>query len=83
MTYPLLNHARSIIWLVTGADKKPMLGQLLAGNTKIPAGRVSQEQAILVADKAAMDRVPGIRTLECTFQRLSGQYPSNRSLQRT
>ena len=54
LTYPVLNRAGSIIWLVTGAGKKPMLGRLIAGDAEIPAGRVSQERAILVADEAAL-----------------------------
>ena len=53
LTYPVLNMASAIVWLVTGADKQPMLDRLLAGDTQIPAGRVNQAQAILVADKAA------------------------------
>jgi len=53
LAYPALDQARSIIWLVTGADKKPMLERLLAGDPEIPAGRVSQRQAILVTDEAS------------------------------
>jgi 6-phosphogluconolactonase len=53
LTYLVLDRARSIVWLVTGADKKPMLKRLLAGDAGIPAGRVNQHQAVLVTDKAA------------------------------
>ena len=31
LTYPLINRARSILWLVTGSEKHEMLRRLLAG----------------------------------------------------
>lgn len=53
LTYPILNRARRILWLVTGAEKVPMLARLRKADTSIPAGRVRQEQALVLADKAA------------------------------
>jgi len=53
LTYPILNRARRILWLVTGADKAGPLVQLLAGDTAIPAGSVNQAHATVLADKAA------------------------------
>lgn len=53
LTYPVLNRARRILWLVTGSDKARALGQLRAGDPAIPAGRVRQDQAALLADQAA------------------------------
>jgi 6-phosphogluconolactonase len=53
LTYPVINRARRILWLVTGDEKIPMLKRLLAGDQTIPGGRVHQEQAIVLADKAA------------------------------
>lgn len=53
LTYPVLNRARRIVWLVTGADKAPMLARLLAGDASIPAGRVRREDALVFADRAA------------------------------
>jgi 6-phosphogluconolactonase len=53
LTYPLLNRSRRILWLVTGADKAEMLPRLLAGDASIPGGRVRQEQAFVLADRAA------------------------------
>ncbi len=52
LTYPILNRARRILWLITGADKEPMLKRMLAGDTSIPSGRIRQEQALVLADKA-------------------------------
>ncbi|MGB6945537.1 MAG: 6-phosphogluconolactonase [Bryobacteraceae bacterium] len=53
LTYPIINRSRRILWVVTGAEKAPMLTRLLDGDQSIPAGRVSPEQALLIADKAA------------------------------
>ena len=53
LTYPALDAARRIIWLVTGPDKREPLAKLLAGDDSIPAGRVRNEEMIVVADEAA------------------------------
>jgi 6-phosphogluconolactonase len=53
LTYPTLNEARKIVWLVTGPDKVEPLQKLLAGDDSIPAGRVRNENMIVVADEAA------------------------------
>lgn len=53
LTYPTLDRARRILWLVTGADKAAMLRRLCDGDHSIPAGRVCQDRALLLADAAA------------------------------
>jgi 6-phosphogluconolactonase len=53
LTYPILNRARRILWVVTGAEKAPILPRLRDGDPNIPAGRVRQEHAVLLADRAA------------------------------
>lgn len=53
LTYPVLNRSRRILWLVTGAGKAAMLALLRQGDGSIPAGRVRQEQAMVLADRAA------------------------------
>ena len=53
LTYPLLDRAREILWLVTGADKAPMLPRLRDGDRSIPAGRVRGERALALVDRAA------------------------------
>jgi 6-phosphogluconolactonase len=53
LTYPIINRSRRILWVVTGGEKAPMLVRLLDGDGSIPAGRVSPEQALLIADQAA------------------------------
>jgi 6-phosphogluconolactonase len=57
LTYPILNRARRILWVVTGGEKAGMLVRLRAGDVTIPAGRVSQEHALVLADRAAAARL--------------------------
>lgn len=58
LTYPLLNRARSILWLVTGGEKAGMLARLRAADRSIPAGRVSPERALVLADQPAAAQLP-------------------------
>ncbi len=53
LTYPALNRSRRILWLVTGSEKVGMLKRLRNADGTIPAGRVSQDQALVLADRAA------------------------------
>jgi 6-phosphogluconolactonase len=55
LTFPILNRARRILWLVTGAEKAAMLALLQAADRSIPAGRVNQENASIMADRAALE----------------------------
>jgi 6-phosphogluconolactonase len=58
LTYPAINRARRILWVVTGDEKVEMLCRLLDGDASIPAGRVRRDQALLIADRpAAGERV--------------------------
>ena len=53
LTYPILNRARRIVWLVTGSEKAAMLARLRAGDRTIPAGRIRADMALVLADRAA------------------------------
>jgi 6-phosphogluconolactonase len=53
ITYPVINRARLILWLVTGGEKVPMFKRLQAADRSIPAGRVLQNNSVLLADSAA------------------------------
>src|SRR4029450_3484314 len=50
---PILNRARSILWLVTGKDKVAALARLREGDVTIPAGRIQRGNALVLADQAA------------------------------
>jgi 6-phosphogluconolactonase len=54
LTYPMLNRSRRILWLVAGAEKVAMLPRLRAADASIPAGRVRQDVALVLADRAAV-----------------------------
>jgi len=56
LTFPILDRARSILWLVTGAEKSGMLLRLQAGDRRIPAGRVRGDRALILADVEAAPR---------------------------
>jgi 6-phosphogluconolactonase len=53
LTYPVINRAHRILWLVTGREKVDMLGRLCRGDPSIPAGRVLPNRAVIFADRAA------------------------------
>ena len=53
LTYPALDRARRILWLVTGEDKVEALQRLREGDRSIPGARVSTEHAVVIADAAA------------------------------
>jgi 6-phosphogluconolactonase len=53
LTYPVINRARHILWVVTGAEKVEMLARLRNADASIPAGRVSSKDAMVLADSAA------------------------------
>jgi 6-phosphogluconolactonase len=59
LTYPILNRARQILWLVTGTSKADMLLRLRNGDRSIPSGRITGERAIVFADVAAAARLNG------------------------
>jgi 6-phosphogluconolactonase len=54
LTYPAINRARKVLWVVTGAEKVQMLQRLLHSDANIPAGLVSRENSLVLADAAAV-----------------------------
>ena len=58
LTYPAIDRARRILWVVTGAEKAPMLPRLDAGDRSIPAGRVAADRAAILADADAAAGLP-------------------------
>jgi 6-phosphogluconolactonase len=56
LTYPAIEAAREVLWLVTGADKPEGFAKLRAGDPSIPAGRVRAREAIVVVSEEATAR---------------------------
>ena len=56
LTYPVLNRARRIVWLVTGREKAAMLARLCDGDSSIPAGSIGRDQALVLADRESAAR---------------------------
>ncbi len=50
LTYPAIDRAAKILFLVTGDGKEDALGRLLAGDESIPAGRVRGEDIFTITD---------------------------------
>ena len=53
LTYPAINRARAVLWLITGAAKSDVLKRMLDGDRSLPAGRVEASAAVVFADAAA------------------------------
>jgi 6-phosphogluconolactonase len=58
LTFPALDRARRILFVVTGADKAAMLARLRGGDRTIPAGRVSARNVVIIADADAAGAAP-------------------------
>jgi 6-phosphogluconolactonase len=60
LTFPVINRARRVLWLVTGSEKAQALVRLRNGDASVPAGRVRGEDALVLVDRAAAaeTRVP-------------------------
>jgi 6-phosphogluconolactonase len=56
LTFPALTAARQILWLALGEDVREPLAKLLAGDASIPAGRVENDDMLVVTDEAAAGR---------------------------
>ena len=56
LTFPPINRASTIVWIVTGAAKQEALAKLIAGDRSIPAGCVERSNATVFADEAALGR---------------------------
>jgi 6-phosphogluconolactonase len=57
LTYPILNRSRRILWVVTGSDKVDALARLRDADGSIPAGRIQRENAVILADRAAAEKL--------------------------
>lgn len=57
LTYPMINRSRRIVWVVTGPEKVEMLLRLRSADNSIPAGRIRQAGALVLADRPAAARI--------------------------
>ncbi len=53
LTYPAINRAHFVFWLVDGAGKRDALARLMSGDRGIPAGRIRATRQQVIADAAA------------------------------
>ena len=53
LTFPIINRSRRTLWLVTGGEKAAALVRLRDGDPSIPASRVRQDRALVLADRTA------------------------------
>ena len=53
LTFPIINRARCILWLVTGEAKAEAVARLVQGDPSLPASRVGRKPALLLTDRAA------------------------------
>jgi len=58
LTYPLLNRARFLFWLVTGGEKRDALARLVAEDPEIPATAIRAKSREVIADKEAANSLP-------------------------
>jgi 6-phosphogluconolactonase len=55
LTYPVLDRAACVLWLISGVDKVSALRQLMARDTAVPAGQVRAAHQVIMADRSAAD----------------------------
>ncbi len=57
LTYPIINRARRILWVVTGKEKASVLSRFLRSAPSLPSSRVSRNRATLIADLDAASAI--------------------------
>jgi 6-phosphogluconolactonase len=59
LTYPVLDAARSVVWMIEGEDRASQVARLEAGDVGIPAGRVEARRAVVLCDPDAASDLEG------------------------
>jgi 6-phosphogluconolactonase len=57
LTFPIINRSRRVLWLITGLEKAGALARLRDRDPSIPASRVRQDHALILADRMAADQL--------------------------
>jgi 6-phosphogluconolactonase len=60
LTYPALDKARSVFFLIEGEGKAHAVGQLLARDPAIPAARIRAADQRAIVDRTAIGDQPSI-----------------------
>jgi 6-phosphogluconolactonase len=58
ITMPVINRARTVLWLASGTGKHAIIQRLIGGDRTIPAGMVARPNAVLIADGPCLDGDP-------------------------
>jgi 6-phosphogluconolactonase len=58
LTLSAINAARAVLFVVTGADKRPALRSVRSGSRELPAARVRARSTLWLVDAAAAGKVP-------------------------
>ena len=56
MTYPVLDRARLVVFIVTGEEKADALSRVLRGDRAMPAARLQSPNVVILADREAAGR---------------------------
>ena len=64
LTFPIINRSRRVLWLVTGREKAGALVRLRDSDPCIPASRVRQDRALILADRSAAEQLGTNENLE-------------------
>jgi 6-phosphogluconolactonase len=64
LTFPIINRSRRVLWLVTGREKAGALVRLRDSDPSIPASRVRQDRALILADRSAAEQLGTNENLE-------------------
>jgi 6-phosphogluconolactonase len=61
LTYPAINASRHIAFLISGASKRAILREVLAGRSTVPAARLEPAgDLVFIADRAAAEGPTGV-----------------------
>jgi 6-phosphogluconolactonase/glucosamine-6-phosphate isomerase/deaminase len=54
LTYPIINRAHHILWLVTGSEKQKIFERFRKEDGSIPASRINRGEAVVITDYAVV-----------------------------